>query len=74
MWIEGAVIGDGSVIEDNARIVYSLLDKKCKIGNDATVMPWSVFGEEVGDAAWLMVLGCGHNQPWIRTIVQKVFE
>lgn len=47
MWIEGASIGDGVVIEDNARIVFSILDKKVRIGEDATVMSWCVLGEEV---------------------------
>lgn len=47
VWIEGASIGDGVVIEDNARIVFSILDKKVRIGEDATVMSWCVLGEEV---------------------------
>lgn len=47
VWIEGASIGDGTVIEDNARVVFSVLDKKVRIGEDATVMPWCVLGEEV---------------------------
>lgn len=55
MWIEGASIGDGVVIEDNARIVFSILDKKVRIGEDATVMSWCVLGEEVGSFAVVTV-------------------
>ncbi len=56
VWIEGASIGDGTIIHDNARVVFSVLDKKVVIGEDATVMPWCVFGEKVGG---LLLSICG---------------